>query len=76
MFNGMQVRMARAALGWAVRDLGDLANVNPNTISRFENGKGARSTTLEKIERALRDAGARFVNDDDGESGVMFYDNE
>jgi transcriptional regulator with XRE-family HTH domain len=41
--------MARAALGWGVRDLADKAGINANTISRFEGGKGALTSTVDKI---------------------------
>jgi transcriptional regulator with XRE-family HTH domain len=61
-----QVRMARAALGWGVRDLADKAGLAPNTVSRFENGGGARVDTLVHIQRALERAGVIFVPADEG----------
>ena len=44
-----QVRMARAALGWGVRDLAKKAGVAANTVSRFENGAGMMVDTLKQI---------------------------
>ena len=36
MITPAQVRMARAALGWGVRELSEKAGVATNTVSRFE----------------------------------------
>jgi transcriptional regulator with XRE-family HTH domain len=56
-----QVRMARAALGWGVRDLGKRAGIAANTVSRFENGMGTNLTTLRQIQAALEKAGVIFI---------------
>ena len=64
MITRSQVRMARAALGWGVRDLGDRAGVSPNTVSRFENGLGTNVTTLKQIQSALEEAGIVFISAD------------
>jgi transcriptional regulator with XRE-family HTH domain len=67
----LQVRMARAALGWGVRELAQKANLAPNTVSRFENGSGARVDTLAQIQEALEKEGVIFVPaDDSGGPGV------
>ena len=58
-----QVRMARAALGWGVRDLARRAGVAANTVSRFENGMGTNLTTLKQIQTALEEAGIIFIRD-------------
>lgn len=70
MLHGVQVRMARTALGLGVRTLADWAGVNPTTICRVENGHAALGATLHKIENALQDAGVIFVTDTDGLVGV------
>jgi transcriptional regulator with XRE-family HTH domain len=59
-----QVRMARAALGWGVRDLGKRAGIAANTVSRFENGMGTNVATLKQIQRALEEAGIIFIPGD------------
>lgn len=59
--SGTQIRMARAALGWGVRDLAAKAGTTPNTISRIEGGGDALGGTLDKIEAALEAAGAVFI---------------
>ena len=70
MIDSVQVRMARAALGWGVRDLAVYAGVTANTVSRFENGADALGSTLRKIQRALEDAGIEFIDENGGGPGV------
>jgi transcriptional regulator with XRE-family HTH domain len=70
-----QVRMARAALGWGVRDLGKRAGISPNTVSRFENGFGAMVETLVRIQETLEGAGIVFISaDQQGGPGVRLRD--
>lgn len=63
MISGVQVKLARTALGWSVRELADRAEVNFNTVSRFENGAGAHGRTVEALERTLEAAGIVFIPD-------------
>ncbi len=63
--------MARAAVGWGVRELAERANVTPNTVSRIENGGDALASTLDRIRAALEDAGVIFIDrNEDGGPGV------
>jgi transcriptional regulator with XRE-family HTH domain len=62
MLTGTQVRMARAAVGWGVRELAERAKINPNTVSRIENGGDALASTLDRIQAALEDAGVIFID--------------
>jgi transcriptional regulator with XRE-family HTH domain len=56
--------MARAALGWGVKELGDRAGVSANTVVRFENDKHeANQATVQAIQRAFEAAGVRFTED-------------
>jgi transcriptional regulator with XRE-family HTH domain len=64
MITRSQVRMARAALGWSVRDLGKHAGIAANTVSRFENGMGTNLTTLKQIQWALEEAEIIFIGED------------
>jgi len=58
--------MARAALKIGVRELAEMAGVNPGTVSRYETGKGGmQATNLDAVQKALEAAGVVFV--DDGE---------
>jgi len=71
MITRLQMRMARTALGWGVRDLAQAAGVSPNTVSRFENGAGARADTLGHLQEVLERAGVVFVPADEvGGPGV------
>jgi transcriptional regulator with XRE-family HTH domain len=65
MITRLQVRLGRTALGWGVRDLARKAGVSPNTVSRFENGAGARVDTLGQIQDVLERAGILFVPADE-----------
>ena len=65
MITRLQIRMARAALGWGVRDLANAAGVSPNTVSRFENGRDARADTLGHLQEVLERAGVVFVPADE-----------
>jgi transcriptional regulator with XRE-family HTH domain len=60
MITRLQIRMARTALGWGVRDLAAKTGLAPGTVSRIEAGKEALGGSLKKIQHALEDAGIRF----------------
>jgi len=70
MITGTQVKMARAALGWGVRELAEKADINPNTVTRLETGGGIQASNLEKIEHALIKAGIQFIPENGGGVGV------
>lgn len=65
MITRLQVRMARTALGWGVRDLARKAGLSPTTVTRFENGADARVDTLGQIQDVLERAGIIFVPGDE-----------
>jgi len=75
MINRIQVKMARAALGWGVRELAAQAGIAANTVSRFENGADALGDTLLKIQRTLERAGIEFIDENGGGPGVRFKKN-
>jgi|SRR5262249_56504973 len=60
----IQLRMARAAVGWGVRELAKKARVAANTVSRIENGADAKQSTMDRLQRALEEAGVEFTNGD------------
>jgi transcriptional regulator with XRE-family HTH domain len=75
MINRIQVKMARAALGWGVRDLASKAGVAANTVSRYENGADALGDTLERIQRTLENAGVVLIDQsEDRGPGVQLRD--
>ena len=54
--------MARAGLGWDMRELAERAGVSANTINRFENGRNVPiPATLKAIRQAFEAAGVRFT---------------
>ena len=66
-----QVRMARAALDWTVRDLAEATGLHRNTINNIEVGRYAGDpNTLEVIEKTLRAAGVEFIDENGGGPGV------
>ena len=75
MLTGTQIKMARAAVGWGVRELAEKAGVNPNTVNRIENGRDAMAGTLSKIQVALESAGVEFLDPDNGGPGVRLKGN-
>lgn len=76
MLTPEQLRMARAALKLGVREVAELAEVTPFTISRFETGKGGlQSGTMIKIQKALEAAGVEFIPENGGGAGVRLRKN-
>lgn len=70
--SGSQVRMARAALQWGVRDLAEKAGMSPNTITAVEGGKEVREATLTALQHVLEVAGVAFIAENGGGAGVRF----
>jgi ribosome-binding protein aMBF1 (putative translation factor) len=65
--------MARAALGWGVRDLAARAEVAMQTVTRFEAGEELRDGTIMRIEEAFVGGGLVLVEpDSQGGEGVRF----
>jgi transcriptional regulator with XRE-family HTH domain len=65
--SGAQLRMARAAMNWTVRDLSRAANVAPATIHRIEAALTARPSSLAAIRATLERAGIVFMRHRDGD---------
>jgi transcriptional regulator with XRE-family HTH domain len=56
--------MARAALGWNVKELARRASISANTVVRFENEKHeANASTVLVIRQAFEAAGIVFTDD-------------
>nr|WP_209776744.1 helix-turn-helix transcriptional regulator [Azospirillum agricola] len=62
--------MARAAVGWGVRDLAKEAGVSVDTVSRLERGEELQPRTLAAIQEALEAAGVEFIPENGGGAGV------
>jgi len=66
-----QVRMARAALNWSVRDLAEAAQIHRNTVTNIETGRYVGdAATLAAIVGALKRAGVEFIDENGGGPGV------
>jgi len=66
MISAAQIRAARALLGMSAAELASRANVGWATVQRFEVQEGipqSRSATLQKVQKALEDAGVIFLGD-------------
>lgn len=66
----VQIKMARAALGWGVRDLAEKAGVTANTVTRIENGADAKQSTVDAMKKAMEAAGVIFIAENGGGAGV------
>jgi transcriptional regulator with XRE-family HTH domain len=62
--------MARAAVGWGVRELAKKAGVTANTVTRIENGADAKQSTMNRLQSALEAAGVQFIDENGGGPGV------
>jgi transcriptional regulator with XRE-family HTH domain len=66
-----QLRMARAALNWTVRDLAEATGLHRNTITNIEVGRYVGDPhSLELIEAVLRKSGVEFIDENGGGAGV------
>lgn len=70
---GIQIRMARHALRWSVRELSARSAVSTSTIVRAEADDGIPSTTkvnLKALRLTLETAGIEFTGSSDDGPGV------
>ena len=66
-----QIRMARAALNWTVRELAEKTGLHRNTITNIEVGRFVGDpSTLSAIEATLKRAGVEFIDENGGGAGV------
>ena len=70
MMLAIQIRMARAALGWGIVEFAERAQVSTNTLVRLERGEELKQSTLDHLRAVLEEAGIEFTVDGDGGFGV------
>ena len=73
MLKSMQLRAARALLGWTARELAERANVHLSTVQRMEGCHGpvrGNVTSLNAILDTLQDSGVEFIAEN-GRMGVV-----
>lgn len=61
--------MARAALGWGVRDLASAAKVATDTVARLERGEDLKERTVDALRGALEAAGVVFLANGENADG-------
>ena len=71
-----QMRMARAALGWGVRDLAEKSGVAANTVTRIENGADAKQSTIDAMRSTFEAAGIEFIPENGGGVGIRFRERQ
>lgn len=75
LITGKQLRAARGALNWSVRELAQRSDVAAATITRYEQVDGVprfRKGNLSKLRKVLEANGIRFVSDRRTSFGVLF----
>jgi transcriptional regulator with XRE-family HTH domain len=73
MLTGVQIRMARNALRWSVRELATRSEVSTSTITRAETDDGVPNTTranLLALQSTLEAAGIEFIGTADDGPGI------
>lgn len=76
MLTGVQIRMARNALQWSVRELAQRSAVSTSTITRAETVDGIPSTTranLQLLRATLEAAGIEFIGTPDDAPGIRIH---
>ena len=73
MLSGVQIRMARAALGWSVNNLAHKSEVSGSTIKRMESEEQISlrtSANINAIRSTLEAAGIEFIGTPDDAPGI------
>lgn len=73
MITGVQIRSARAALGWSIEQLAQKSGVSGRTIKRYEaidEIPPSRTSSLVDIKTALEAAGIEFTGTPEDRPGI------
>ena len=76
MISGIQIRSARAALGWSAEVLAERSGISLRTLMRVEQADGlppGRATTLAEIQKALENAGIEFIGTPENGPGIRYW---
>ena len=76
MLSIVQIKAARAMLGWSAVELAEKARISPATVKRYEVQSGipaANTVTLSAIKTALESAGIEFTGDPLANPGVVLH---
>jgi transcriptional regulator with XRE-family HTH domain len=72
MVTKSQLRMARAALSWTVREAAARSGLHRNTVVRMEAGAIAEERTVATLRRTYECAGVTFIDDGGAGYGVAY----
>jgi ribosome-binding protein aMBF1 (putative translation factor) len=73
MIAGVQIRSARAAVGWSIEELAARSGVSARTIKRYEALDGippSRTSSLVDIKTTLEAAGIEFTGTPEDSPGI------
>lgn len=73
MLSGVQIKMARSALDWTLKDLADACGISEKTVRRLESETTIQSTTvktLAMVQTTLEAAGIEFIGSPGDRPGV------
>lgn len=72
----VQIKAARAVLGWSVADLAELTGIGTATINRYEAADGvpkSRKGHLQTLRRLFESQGIAFVGSPTDGPGIRVY---
>jgi ribosome-binding protein aMBF1 (putative translation factor) len=76
MLTGLQIRAARAALGWSAQRLAQESETGFRTVVRLEKSDGippSHTATLQKVKSALEAAGIEFIGTPEDGPGIRLH---
>jgi transcriptional regulator with XRE-family HTH domain len=76
MISVVQIKAARAMLGWSATYLAERIGASPATIKRYELQEGipaAKTIILHSIQSVLEEAGIEFTGDPVKNPGVVLH---
>ena len=75
MITGVQIRAARALLGWSARILSEKSGVSIPTVQRMEKAAGVPASlgpNLMAVQKTMENSGVEFISENGGGVGVRF----
>lgn len=76
MVTGNQIRIARFAVRWSVKELSEVSGVSVRTIKRIEATDGvpnSSASSIHSLRESLETAGIEFIGNPDDGPGVRIY---
>jgi hypothetical protein len=75
MITGVQIRAARALLGWSARILSEKSGVSIPTVQRMEKVAGVPASlgpNLMAVQKTMENSGVEFISENGSGVGVRF----